>query len=176
MNATPVHVWWHCASEVDKQAAIDTLCQQGRARQKTVAVLAAPEQVISNLSVRENIELQCAWECREKPLAPAVLECLQRGFRAGTSIEDILSRQAARLSTGERRWLGIARALHGEASWLVVEDEEKNLHALDDERLQALSRYFPASTLYWVSLHKPATLPTSWVYGDTAESAPGEIA
>lgn len=171
MNSHSVYNWWHCTGDTDKPAMIDALCRHGHVEGKRVAVLAAPEQLISNLSVRENIELQCAWECREKSLEQPVLDCLRRGFRAGTTIEDILSRQGSRLSSTERRWLGLARALHSEANWLVIEDDEKNLDILHEDRLQAITQYFPALTLHWVSLHKPVTLPDGWILGD-----PGELA
>lgn len=170
MNAEPVRIWWHCASEAEKQTRIDILCQRAHSLHKTVAALSATGQLISNLTVRENIELVRAWECREAPISSTTLRCLQRGFTDTTPVEEILSRQGARLSANERRWVALARAIHNDAQWIVVEDDETSAWPFNEERLLAILHYFPAATLHWVSLGQPDTLPAGWSRGDQGEN------
>lgn len=169
MNPASAGTWWHCSNEPDKQALIDRLCQQAHSARKTVAVLSATGQLISNLTVRENIELVRAWACREKSITSTVLECLRRGFSDALDIEQILSQQGARLSPGERRWVALARAIHNEAQWIIVEDDETSAWPFNEERLLAILQYFPAAALHWVSLGQPDKLPEGWSHGDPGE-------
>lgn len=167
MNAS----WWHCTHESAKQAQLDALCQQGHDAGCRVAVLAMPEQLISNLTVQENISLPAGWfrqpESADPNIHNAINHCLQQALHQHETVSHLLGLQGARLNAWQRRWVGLARTLHSQANWLVIEDDETTPDPFTDERLAILQQYLPQATVHWVSLRKPVALPAAWQTGTT---------
>ena len=171
-NSLPEALWWHCHHDLEKNERINALCQQGLAHGYRVAVLATPEQLISNLTVQENIALPHDWHHVDTTIAhplaiEAVHQCLQHCVRGQQTLEQLLQLQGARLSINQRRWVGIARALYLQANWLVMDDDETNLYPFEDVRLKTLSQHLPDATMHWVSLRAPATLPDHWLFAES---------
>lgn len=164
--------WWHCYNDIEKNDRIDVLCQQGLAQGYRVTALATPEQLISNLTVLENIELPGIWHgyaaaTNHDPLSGAITDCLQRCLRTHQSMDQFLHTQGAKLNSHQRRWVGLARALYIRANWIVIDDDEKNIYPFEDERLLVIADYLPDATAHWVSLRAPSTLPDNWLFAES---------
>jgi len=172
LNRTPEALWWHCHHDLEKSERINALCRQGLAQGYRVAALATPEQLISNLTVKENIVLPHDWHHVDSTMDNRVItegihQCLQYCLRGQQTLEQLLQLQGARLSANQRRWVGIARALYLQANYVVMDDDETNLYPFEDVRLKTLSQYLPDAALHWVSLRAPSSLPDHWLFAES---------
>ena len=172
MNTLLNAQWWHCYNDIEKNERIDTLCQQGLIQHCRVTILATPEQLISNLTVKENIELPGIWHGYDSlpfdsHASNAMLTCLQNCLRGQQTPEHLLAMQGARLNSQQRRWIGLARALHLHANYVVIDDDEKNPYPFEDERLQFITEHLPDAVVHWVSLRTPSALPEHWLFAES---------
>jgi len=171
-NQMPDALWWHCHHDLEKNERINALCRQGLAQGHRVAALATPEQLISNLTVQENIILPHDWHYVDtamdnRVITEAIRQCLQHCLRGQQTLEQFLHLQGARLSANQRRWVGIARALYLQANYVVMDDDETNLYPFEDVRLKTLTQQLPDAALHWVSLRAPTTLPDHWLFAES---------
>jgi branched-chain amino acid transport system ATP-binding protein len=113
-----------------------------------VGYMPQDQVVFPTLSVEENLELG--------------LQALPKRDRAGTAeaydlfpkLSDRRRQQAGTMSGGERKMLGLARALLGRPRLLVLDEPTEGVwHGVVDEILQALRRYAAGSAVLIVEQH-----------------------
>ena len=170
MNTTSSHYWWHCYNEPGKQRCIDNLSRRARDNGKRIAIMGNPEQLIGNLTVRENIELISRWLQPSEHLAmdETILHaCLQPVLQGNQTLQQFIALQGALLAPAQRRRVGLARAICSQANCIIIDMDESLPDPLADERLALAQHLLPGAELHIVSLRQPDALPALWRFTTT---------